>query len=50
MSARVVDENLLEVRAADGQNDLMALQQLAITGNRAVNEISTIEETLKARG
>lgn len=49
MSARVGDEDLLEVRTAYGEDDLVTLQQLPIARNGAVDEVSPVEEALKAR-
>lgn len=47
MSARVCDENLLEVGTADSEDDLMTLQKLSIAGNRAVDKVTSIEKALK---
>lgn len=49
MSARVGDEDLLEVRTANGEDDLVALQQLPVAGDGAVDEVAAVEKALKAR-
>lgn len=49
MSARVGDEDLLEVGTADGEHDFVALQQLTVAGDGAVDEVAAIEQTLEAR-
>lgn len=49
MSARVGDEDLLEVRTANGEDDLVALQQLPVAGDGAVDEVAAVKKALKAR-
>lgn len=49
MLAWIVEENLLEVWTADGEHDLVTLQQLAIARDRAIDQITAIEQRLKTR-
>lgn len=50
MLARIADEYLLEVRAANGQHDLVRLQQLSIAGESYIDQIATIVQVLESGG
>lgn len=50
MLARIADKDLLEVRTADGQHDLVRLQQLAVAGQRHVDQVAAIVQVLEACG
>lgn len=48
MPAWITDEDFLEVRAADGQDDFVALQQLTIACDCAIDKIPAIEQALES--
>lgn len=50
MLARIADEDLLEIRTAYGQHDLVRLQQLAVTRERHVHQVTAIVQVLEAGG
>lgn len=45
--ARILQEHLLEIGAANGQDDLMCLQQFAIAGQGHVHQVTAQEQPVK---
>lgn len=50
MLARIADEYLLEVRTANGQHDLVRLQQFAVARQRHVDQVAAVVQVLEAGG
>lgn len=47
MPARVGGEHFLEIRAANGQHNLVRMQQSAVTGQRDIHQIAALEQIME---
>ena len=50
MLARIIQENLLEIRTANGKHNFVRLQDLSITSNCAIHKIASIKQILETTG